>query len=63
MVLLVHGWQQQSGATAIRFATANAKPSDTIYSLNGIRHNSLQPGVNIVDERKVVILKYSAKWQ
>ena len=56
-------WQQQSGATAIRSAKANTKPSDTIYSLNGIRHNSLQPGVNIVDGRKVVILKYSAKRQ
>ena len=56
-------WQQQSGATAIRSAKANTKQSDTIYSLNGIRHNSLQPGVNIVDGRKVVILKYSAKRQ
>ena len=59
----VRFWQQQSGATAIRSAKANTKPSDTIYSLNGIRHNSLQPGVNIVDGRKVVILKYSAKRQ
>ena len=45
----VHFWQSQSGATAIHSAKANTKPSDTIYSLNGIRHNSLQPGVNIVD--------------
>ena len=59
----VHFWQSQSGATAIHSAKANTKPSDTIYSLNGIRHNSLQPGVNIVDGRKVVILKYSAKRQ
>ena len=59
----VHFWQQQSSATAIRSARANTKQSDTIYSLNGIRHNSLQPGVNIVDGRKVVILKYSAKRQ
>ena len=59
----VHFWQQQSGASAIRSAKANTKPSDTIYSLNGISHNSLQPGVNIVDGRKVVILKYSAKRQ
>lgn len=56
-------WQQQSGATAIRSAKANTKPSDTIYSLNGTRRNNLQPGVNIVDGRKVVILKYSAKRQ
>ena len=55
----VRFWQSQSGATAIHSAKANTKPSDTIYSLNGIRHNSLQPGVNIVDGRKVVILKYS----
>ena len=59
----VRFWQQQSGATAIRSAKANTKPSDTIYSLNGIRRNNLQPGVNIVDGRKVVILKYSAKQQ
>ena len=59
----VHFWQSQSGATAIRSARANTKQSDTIYSLNGTRHNSLQPGVNIVDGRKVVILKYSAKRQ
>ena len=59
----VRFWQQQLGATAIRSATAIAKQSDTIYSLNGTRRNSLQPGVNIVDGRKVVILKYSAKRQ
>lgn len=59
----VHFWQQQSGATAIRSAKASTKQQDSIYSLNGIRHNSLQPGVNIVDGRKVVILKYSAKRQ
>ncbi|MBR6187604.1 MAG: hypothetical protein IKQ59_01415 [Prevotella sp.] len=59
----VHFWQQQSGTTAIRSAKTNTKPSDTIYSLNGTRRNSLQPEVNIVDGRKVVILKYSAKRQ
>lgn len=56
-------WQQQSGATAIRSAKANTKQQDSIYSLNGTRRNNLQPGVNIVDGRKVVILRYSAKRQ
>ena len=59
----VHFWQSQPGATAIHSAKANAGRSEAIYSLNGTRHNSLQPGVNIVDGRKVVILKYSAKRQ
>ena len=59
----VHFWQQQSGTTAIRSAKVNTKLQDTTYSLNGTRRNSLQPGVNIVDGRKVVILKYSAKRQ
>ena len=59
----VHFWHSQPGATAIHSAKANAGRSEAIYSLNGTRHNSLQPGVNIVDGRKVVILKYSAKRQ
>lgn len=50
----VHFWQSQSGATAIRSARANTKQSDTIYSLNGIRSNTIQKGINIVDGRKVI---------
>ena len=49
----VRFWQQQSGATAIRSAKANTKPSDTIYSLNGTRRHAMQKGVNIVDRKKV----------
>ena len=59
-------WQQQSDATAIQSPPRlleRGLGGEAIYSLNGIRHNSLQPGVNIVDGRKVVILKYSAKRQ
>ena len=51
----VRFWQQQSGATAIRSANANIKPSDTIYSLNGTRRNAMQKGINIVDGRKVAV--------
>ena len=50
----VHFWQQQSSATAIRSARANTKQSDAIYSLNGIRSNTIQKGINIVDGRKVI---------
>lgn len=47
-------WQQQSGATAIRSTTAIAKQSDTIYSLNGTRRNTMQKGVNIINGRKII---------
>ena len=50
----VRFWQQQSGATAIRSATAIAKQSDTIYSLNGTRRNAMQKGINIVDGKKII---------
>lgn len=50
----VRFWQQQSGATAIRSATAIAKQSDTIYSLNGTRRNAMQKGVNIINGRKII---------
>ena len=50
----VRFWQQQLGATAIRSATAIAKQSDTIYSLNGTRHNAMQKGVNIINGRKII---------
>ena len=62
----VHFWQQQSDATAIQSPPRlleRGLGGEAIYSLNGTRLNSLQPGVNIVDGRKVVILKYSAKRQ
>ena len=51
----VRFWQQQSGATAICSATANTKQSDTIYSLNGIRRNTIQKGINIVNGKKQYI--------
>ena len=47
-------WQQQSGATAIRSAKANTKPSDTIYSLNGTRRHAMQKGVSIVNGKKII---------
>ena len=50
----VHFWQSQSGATAIRSATATTKQSDTIYSLNGTRRNAMQKGINIVDGKKII---------
>ena len=50
----VRFWQQQSGATAVRSATAIAKQSDTIYSLNGTRRNVMQKGINIVDGKKII---------
>jgi len=50
----VRFWQQQSGATAVRSAKANTKPSDTIYSLNGTRRNAMQKGVNIINGRKII---------
>jgi acetyl esterase/lipase len=50
----VHFWQQQSGATAIRSATAKTKQSDTIYSLNGTRRSAMQKGVSIVDGKKII---------
>ena len=61
----VHFWQSQSGATAIQSPPRHSERGlgGEAYSLNGIRHNSLQSGMNIVDGRKVVILKYSAKRQ
>ena len=51
-------WQQQSDATAILSPPRSLERGmgGEAYSLNGIRHNSQQPGVNIVDGRKVVIL-------
>ena len=51
----VHFWQQQSSATAIRSAKANRRQQDSIYSLNGIRSNAMQKGINIVDGKKIVI--------
>ena len=51
----VHFWQQQSSATAIRSAKANRRQQDSIYSLNGIRSNAMQKGINIVDGKKVAI--------
>lgn len=51
----VRFWQQQSGVTAICSATANTKQSDTIYSLNGIRRNTIQKGINIVNGKKQYI--------
>ena len=47
-------WQQQSGATAIRSAKANTKPSDTIYSLNGTRRHAMQKGVSIIKGKKII---------
>ena len=47
-------WQQQSGATAIRSAKADTKPSDTIYSLNGTRRNAMQKGVSIINGKKII---------
>ena len=50
----VHFWQSQSGATAIRSAKANTRQQDSVYSLNGIRRNTMQRGINIVDRKKVM---------
>ena len=50
----VHFWQQQSSATAIRSAKANRRQQDSIYSLNGIRSNAMQKGINIVDGKKII---------
>ena len=50
----VRFWQQQLGATAIRSAKANTKPSDTIYSLNGTRRHAMQKGVSIVNGKKII---------
>ena len=47
-------WQQQTGSTAIRSAKANTKPSDTIYSLNGTRRNTMQKGVSIINGKKII---------
>ena len=50
----VHFWQSQSGATAIRSAKANTRQQDSVYSSNGIRRNTMQRGINIVDRRKII---------
>ena len=50
----VHFWQSQSGATAIRSAKANTRQQDSVYSLNGIRRNTMQRGINIVDRKKII---------
>lgn len=50
----VHFWQSQSGATAIHSARANTRQQDSVYSLNGIRRNTMQRGINIVDRRKII---------
>ena len=50
----VRFWQSQSGATAIRSAKANTRQQDSVYSLNGIRRNTMQRGINIVDRKKVM---------
>ena len=51
----VRFWQSQSGSTAIRSARADTKQSDSIYSLNGTRRNTMQKGINLVDGRKVAV--------
>ena len=50
----VHFWQSQSGSTSVRSTKADTKQSDSIYSLNGIRSNAMQKGINIVDGKKVM---------
>lgn len=50
----VRFWQSQSGATAIRSAKANTRQQDSVYSLNGIRRNTMQRGINIVDRKKII---------
>ena len=47
-------WQEKTGATGVRQAKASAAPSDGIYSLGGIRRETIQNGVNIVDGRKII---------
>jgi len=51
----VHFWQSQSGSTSVRSTKANRRQQDSIYSLNGIRSNAMQKGINIVDGKKIVI--------
>lgn len=41
-------------ATAIRSAKANTRQQDSVYSLNGIRRNTMQRGINIVDRKKMI---------
>ena len=50
----VRFWQSQSGSTSVRSTKADTKQSDSIYSLNGTRSNTIQKGINIVDGRKVI---------
>lgn len=50
----VHFWQSQSSATAIRPAKANTRQQDSVYSLNGIRRNTMQRGINMVDRKKII---------
>lgn len=36
-------------------AEANTRQQDSVYSLNGIRRNTMQRGINIVVDRKKII--------
>jgi len=51
----VRFWQGQSGTSAIRSTRTDTAKSEAIYSLNGIRSDSMQRGINIVDGKKVVV--------
>lgn len=35
-------------------AEANTRQQDSVYSLNGIRRNTMQRGINIVDRKKII---------
>lgn len=35
-------------------AEANTRQQDSVYSLNGIRRNTMQQGINIVDRKKII---------
>lgn len=50
----VRFWQKQLGTTSVRRTSSRATKNDTIYTVDGIRHNRLQKGINIVNGRKVM---------
>ena len=47
-------WQKQLGTTGIRQNMTSEAKNDTIYNMEGVRQNTLQRGLNIVNGKKVV---------
>ena len=49
----VRFWESQSGVTGIRQVRASKAKENAIYSPDGTRHDTLQKGINIVNNRKI----------